>query len=235
MRLETQRVWLIVCGLSILLSVNSTAIAEEETTPQLGDPDSTTPAAAEAEDPLFVLLLTRKPVVSPTPVPARVIYDGFDRGNDGEFWSSQDKAKQTVAPSRRAAKQAEPPQDVLHVFCRDMKITGTPGTEGKLNYRVECSGKLQLQQGDATSTCSHLVYDDGELVLDDIWIRRPEEQGGLFTEITAQQMTIKFPMEKLTVVEASQFSKANQARDAQPAQDRLEPIADPNFRKVDAF
>lgn len=171
--------------------------------PAFADPGRLDPPEAKAQESVteFMLLLTSKPI----PVP-RV----------SENWQTIERRDPQRRRVVRTSATTTNPEGVVRVYCQGATIA-TDMQGKKLDYKIECTGKLRLENNGTIITCSGLKYEGGYLVLADVTIRKEGQQEGLLMEMQAERLKIKYPVAFVSMQRADSANKeVNEGTSLQP-------------------
>ena len=186
----------------------SLSTPEDDAPPPQGEPapdERSNKPAQKKPAPRILLLLTEKASSAPTAYRAP--------SPTGTGYLGAPGSRHVTAVRHEEALQSS---GGVQIFCGDAKIK-TEITDNAIDYKIECAGEIRVENNGATIECSRLVYEKGFLTLDDVTLRRNQPQGGLFTEMRAKQLTIKYAV-------------ANVALQREPKkQPTLVPRAEPDF------
>ena len=232
MRRLAQFFALLLAGLSLCYLADTRADDETLASPQYAD-DGAAPqdkpqgrTEKKSAAPRFVLTLARKRNANNSPIVRRDVPFDTDHFDDFQPVPEPAFSASRPIPKRGSKRTTAPPtaKETLRVVCADVKMSAAADKGKEVSHTVDCSGPVSLDNDDTTIRCSKLHYADGVLTLDDVTICQTGSDAGLLAEVQAQQLTIKFPLESLTIKDAENYSPPKPQRDNR---DSFAPYEDP--------
>jgi len=209
-------------GLSLCYLADTRADDKTFPTPELSSdaaaPQEQPKAQAEQKPapPRFVLTLARKGNVNHNPIARRGVPDYADSFDHFQPIPEPAFSSSRPIPKRGSKRTTKPSalQETLRVVCADVKMSASAATGKGVNYTIDCTGPLYVDNDNTTIRCSKLHYADGVLTLDDVTIHQTGSDAGLLEEVQAKQLTIKFPLESLTVQDVDRYVPPEPRHDA---------------------